>query len=301
MIDTADTNECRIAWIGTGVMGLPMCEHLKKAGYSVKAYSRTLAKAEPLKEKGVQVVDDIAEAIEGVDVIFTMVGYPEDVRSVYFEGIFPHLKSGTILIDMTTTQPVLAEEIATKAAELECASLDAPVSGGDVGARNATLSIMVGGERATFDQALPLLKLLGKQIVYQGRAGCGQHTKMCNQIVIASTMVGVCESLLYGSRAGLDLDLMLTSISGGAAGCWTLDNLAPRILKRNFDPGFFVDHFVKDMLIAIEEAKRMNLDLPGLDKAYELYRKVQDLGHGALGTHALMLAMEAAHRGDQPT
>jgi 3-hydroxyisobutyrate dehydrogenase len=193
---------------------------------------------------------------------------------------------------MTTTQPSLSAEIHAAAAAKSACALDAPVSGGDVGARAATLSIMVGGDESAFQAVKPLLELMGTQIVYQGSAGAGQHAKMCNQIVIAGTMIGVCESLLYGYKAGLDLETMLLSIRGGAAACWTLENLAPRILQRNFDPGFFVDHFVKDMGIALEQAERMALKLPGLELVHELYRAVQAQGHGRCGTHALMLGLE---------
>jgi len=193
---------------------------------------------------------------------------------------------------MTTTEPALSQEIEAAASAKGLLTIDAPVSGGDLGARNATLSIMVGGQRETVERVRPMLEHLGKKIVYQGGPGAGQHTKLCNQIVIAGTMVGVCESLLYGFKAGLDLSQMLDSIRGGAAACWTLDNLAPRILQRNFDPGFFVEHFIKDMGIALDEAKRMNLTLPGLTLVHGLYQRVQALGHGRSGTHALLLALE---------
>ena len=295
MLETRINKNTKISWIGTGVMGFPMCEHLMSAGYGLRVYSRTPSKASPLQAKGANLVDNLVQASQDADIIFTMVGFPKDVEDVYFQGILPHAKPGSILIDMTTTRPSLAQRIADEALKKGISTLDAPVSGGDVGARNATLSIMVGGPEPAFQSALPLLKVLGKQIVHQGRAGSGQHAKMCNQIVIASTMVGVCESLLYAKRAGLDLPTMLTSIAGGAAGCWTLDNLAPRILKRNFDPGFFLDHFVKDMGIALEESRRMGLALPGLGLAFSLYEKTQALGHGRKGTHALMLALEASN------
>jgi 3-hydroxyisobutyrate dehydrogenase len=226
--------------------------------------------------------------------IFTMVGFPQDVRTVYFgeTGILAGARSGTVLIDMTTTDPTLSREIAERAATNGLSAIDAPVSGGDVGARNATLSIMVGGDRRAVQVVVPLFELLGKTIVHQGGPGTGQQAKLCNQIVIAGTMIGVCESLLYGFKAGLDLNRMLDSIRGGAAACWTLDHLAPRILQRNFDPGFFVEHFVKDMGLALEESKRMGLVLPGLTLVHQLYHRVIDLGHGRSGTHALMLALE---------
>jgi len=197
-----------------------------------------------------------------------------------------------ILIDMTTTQPALSRDIAAAASANNLSAIDAPVSGGDVGAKNAVLSIMVGGETTSVQAVMPLFELLGKKIVHQGGPGTGQQAKLCNQIVIAGTMVGVCESLLYGYKAGLDLNRMLNSIRGGAAACWTLENLAPKILQRNFDPGFFVEHFIKDMGIALEEATRIGLALPGLTLVHQLYQTVQTLGHGRSGTHALILALE---------
>ena len=197
-----------------------------------------------------------------------------------------------ILVDMTTTQPSLSRDIAAAASAKGLFAIDAPVSGGDVGAKNASLSIMIGGDATSVQAMMPLFELLGKKIVHQGGSGAGQQAKLCNQIVIAGTMVGVCESLLYGHKAGLELNRMLESIRGGAAACWTLDNLAPKILQRNFDPGFFVEHFIKDMGMALEEAKRMGLVLPGLTLAHQLYQAVQTLGHGRSGTHALMLALE---------
>ncbi|HNT37337.1 MAG TPA: NAD(P)-dependent oxidoreductase, partial [bacterium] len=192
----------------------------------------------------------------------------------------------------TTTVPSLSQEICAAALAKDAFALDAPVSGGDVGARNATLSIMVGGDQQTFQAVLPLLERLGKSIVYQGQSGAGQHTKMCNQIIITGTMIGVCESLIYGTKAGLDLETVLKSISSGAAGCWTLTNLAPRILKRDFNPGFFVEHFIKDMGIALDEARKMNLSLPGLALVHQLYLALQAQGHGRCGTQALALALE---------
>jgi 3-hydroxyisobutyrate dehydrogenase len=283
-----------IGWIGTGVMGASMCGHLQQAGYPVTLYSRTRAKAQPLLDRGALWADHPRAVAEQSTVIITMVGFPRDVREVYFgpEGILAGARPGSILIDMTTTEPALSQEIAAAASARRLQAIDAPVSGGDVGAKNATLSIMVGGEYDTLERVRPLLERLGKKVIYQGGPGAGQHTKLCNQIVIAGTMVGVCESLLYGFKAGLDLTQILESIRGGAAACWTLDNLAPRILQRNFDPGFFVEHFVKDMGIALDEATRMNLMLPGLTLVHGLYQRVQVLGHGRSGTHALMLALE---------
>jgi len=275
-------------------MGLSMCGHLLGKGYQTAVYTRTKAKAQPLLDKGAQWADSPKSLAARSDVVFTMVGFPPDVREVYLSenGVLAGAKPGAILIDMTTTQPSLAQEIHAAAKAKGVRAIDAPVSGGDVGARNATLSIMVGGDKEAVDAVRPMFEALGKTIVHQGGAGAGQHTKMCNQIVIAGTMVGVCESLLYGYKAGLDLETMLSSITGGAAACWSLSNLAPRILKRNFDPGFFAEHFIKDMSIALDEAKRMGIVLPGLALVHQLYLAVQAQGHGKCGTHALMLALE---------
>ncbi|MGP8090958.1 MAG: NAD(P)-dependent oxidoreductase, partial [Syntrophobacteraceae bacterium] len=248
----------RIGWIGTGVMGLSMCGHIMERGYSTTVFNRTKGKALPLIEKGAAWVDSPREATENSDVIFTMLGFPEDVRAVYFGkgGILEAARPGVILVDMTTTEPSLATQIYQAALERGAFAVDAPVSGGDVGARNGALSIMAGGDREVVEAVKPILETMGKNLVHHGPAGSGQHTKMCNQIVIAGTMIGVCESLLYGFKAGLDLPTMLSSIQGGAAKCWVLDNLAPRILQRDFAPGFFVEHFIKDMGIALKESAR---------------------------------------------
>ena len=284
----------RIGWIGTGVMGLSMCGHMLTAGYRVTVHSRTRSKAQPLLDRGAQWGESPHAVAAEADVLFTMVGFPQDVHAVYFgeTGVLAGARAGMTLIDMTTTQPSLSREIAVAASAKNLSAIDAPVSGGDVGAKNASLSIMIGGNTTSVQAVMPLFELLGKRIVHQGEPGTGQQAKLCNQIVIAGTMVGVCESLLYGYKAGLDLNRMLESIRGGAAACWTLDNLAPKILQRNFDPGFFVEHFIKDMGIALEEANRMGLVLPGLTLAHQLYQAVQSLGHGRSGTHALMLALE---------
>jgi 3-hydroxyisobutyrate dehydrogenase len=273
------SSETRIGWIGTGVMGLSMCNHLLTKGYKVNIYSRTKAKAQPLLDSGATWAESSRAVAELSEAIFTMVGFPEDVREVYLgeSGILTTPKPGSIVIDMTTTSPSLAQEIYSAAASKSVHAVDAPVSGGDVGAIEAIE---------------PLLETMGKQIVHQGGPGAGQHAKMCNQIVIAGTMIGVCESLLYGHKAGLDLETMLRSVSSGAAACWTLDNMAPRILQRNFDPGFFVEHFIKDMSIALAEAHRLGLVLPGLALVHQLYLAVKAQGHGKLGTQALMLALE---------
>lgn len=284
----------RIGWIGTGVMGAPMLGHLLKKGYSATVFNRSREKAADLLERGARWVESPAQAASQAEVVVTMVGFPEDVRQVYFgeQGILAGARPGAIVIDMTTTEPRLAEEIYEAAAARGIRAVDAPVSGGDVGARNAALSIMVGGDEEAAAAVRPLFECLGKNIVYQGPAGAGQHAKMCNQIVIAGTMIGLCESLLYGYRAGLDLPTMLSTISRGAAACWSLDNLAPRILGRNFDPGFYVEHFIKDMGIALKEAQHMGIALPGLALVHQLYLAVQAKGGGKNGTQALMLALE---------
>jgi 3-hydroxyisobutyrate dehydrogenase len=288
-----DLSSFQISWIGTGVMGLSMCGHLLGNGARVSVFTRTRDKAQPLLDRGAAWVGSPREAAEQADIVCTMVGFPADVRDVYFSeaGIIAGTRAGSVLVDMTTTEPSLAIEIAQAAATRKAQALDAPVSGGDIGARNATLSIMAGGDAAALARVRPLFEAMGKTIVHEGGPGSGQHTKMCNQIVIAGTMIGVCESLLYGARAGLDLNTMLQSIRGGAAGCWTLENLAPRVLDGNFDPGFMVDHFIKDMGIALDEAARMKVALPGLALVRQLYLAVAAQGHGRAGTHALYLAL----------
>jgi 3-hydroxyisobutyrate dehydrogenase len=271
-----------------------MCGHILAKGYAVTVFSRTKEKARPLLVKGAKWADSPKAVAESSDVAFTMVGFPADVREVYLgpNGVLACTRAGTIVVDMTTTEPSLAREIYHAAKARGVHAVDAPVSGGDVGAREARLSIMVGGDPEPVAALAPLFEVMGKTIVRQGGPGAGQHAKMCNQIVIAGTMIGVCESLIYGHKAGLSLETMLLSISGGAAGCWALSNLAPRILKRNFDPGFFVEHFVKDMGIALDEAKRMNLALPGLALVHQMYVALQANGGGKHGTQALVLVLE---------
>lgn len=283
-----------IGWIGTGVMGGPMAAHLIRAGCRLTIFTRTASKAKELIDAGARWVGSPQEAAKNRDFVCIMVGYPRDVRQVIFgkEGVINTIKPGSILIDFTTSEPSLAIEIAEALKKREVFSLDAPVSGGDVGARNATLSIMIGGDKGAFNAAKPILKKLGKTIILQGGPGAGQHTKMCNQIQIAGTMIGMVEALIYGTKAGLDIETMLKAISGGAAACWSLDNLAPRILKGDMEPGFFVEHFVKDMGIALTEAQRMHLSLPGLALVHQLYLSVQALGAGRKGTQALYLALQ---------
>ncbi len=285
----------KIGWIGTGVMGAAMCERLMDAGYtSMTVFNRTASKAQALINKGATWANSPAEVAEQSEVIFTIIGFPKDVEEVYFgeQGILGAAKAGNVLIDMTTTQPSLAQKIYEVAKPKGISSIDAPVSGGDVGAKNGMLSIMIGGDEDTVNSVMPLFEIMGKNRIYEGKAGSGQHTKMCNQITIAGTTIGVCESLLYAHKAGLDLETMLKAISGGAAACWTLNNLAPRIVQRNFDPGFYVEHFIKDMEIALSEARNMNLPLSGLALVHQLYKALQAQGHGRKGTHALTLALE---------
>lgn len=244
----------KIAWIGTGVMGYWMCKHLMDAGFDMLIYTRTKAKAQALLDQGAEWADTPKAAAEKADIIFSIVGYPKDVENVYLaeDGILAGAEPGSIIVDMTTTKPSLAETIYEEAKKRSCSSIDAPVSGGDVGAKEGRLAIMAGGDKEAFDAVSPLFSLMGKNIIHEGEAGAGQHTKMCNQIQISGTMIGMSESLLYGYKAGLDINTMINTISKGAAGCWSLDNLAPRVAKGDFDPGFFIDHFIKDMGIALE-------------------------------------------------
>jgi len=287
-------SKTKIGWIGTGVMGSSMCQHIINKGYKTFIYNRSKEKAKKLIDSGATWVNSPEAVAQNSDVIFTMVGFPRDVREVYFgsKGVLKGVREGTILLDMTTTEPTLSKEIYKEAKLKKVASIDAPVSGGDIGAKEGKLSIMVGGDRDAVEAVMPLFKLMGKNIVYQGAAGSGQHAKMCNQVMVSGLMIGMCETLLYGDKAALDLETMLKSVSRGAAACWMLDNLAPRILKRDFKPGFFVEHFIKDMGIALKEAERMNLSLPGLALVHQLYIALQAQGHGRKGTQALILALE---------
>jgi 3-hydroxyisobutyrate dehydrogenase len=228
------------------------------------------------------------------DVIFTIVGYPADVEQVYFgeKGLLKSLKKGSLAVDMTTTLPGLAKRIDEACQRIGAHAVDAPVSGGELGAINGTLSVMIGGEEEVVEQLMPIMEVFSKNRVYQGPAGSGQHTKICNQITIASTMIGVCEALVYGHKAGLDLNTMLGSISKGAAACWSLDVLAPKIIAGDFEPGFMIEHFIKDLGIALQEAEQMRLSLPGLALAKQLYLSVMAMGRGKKGTQALYLALE---------
>lgn len=285
--------QTRIGWIGTGVMGAHMCGHLMRKGFSATVYNRSKSKTEGLVAQGAVLAATPRELAEQSDVIFSIVGFPADVREVILgpEGALRGCKPGAILVDMTTSEPSLAVEIAAAAQARGVHSVDAPVSGGDVGAREARLSIMVGGEKEAVDALRPCLEAMGKTIIHQGGPGAGQHTKMVNQTLIASNMIGVCEAMLYAYKAGLDLNRVLESVAPGAAGSWSLSNLAPRMIANNFDPGFFVEHFIKDMGIALAEANRMGIALPGMALAKQLYEALKAQGHGRDGTHALLLAL----------
>ena len=290
---TVNPESTRIGWIGTGVMGRSMCSHLLKAGYKASVYNRSPSKLSDLISLGASACSSPKEVALQSDVVFSMVGYPSDVEQVFVgeNGVLSGLASGGAIVDMTTSRPGLAVKIANEAASKGVMAIDAPVSGGDVGAREARLSIMAGGPEEAFEALTPLWKLMGTTYVLHGPAGCGQHAKMVNQILIASGMVGLCEAMLYAKQSGLNPELVLKSVSSGAAGSWSLSNLTPRILKGDFAPGFFVDHIVKDLSIAIDEAERLGLQLPGLANAKKAYEYLQSLGHGRSGTQSLILAM----------
>ena len=276
-------------------MGASMCGHLLDAGHLVTLTTRTRARADDLVACGARWADSPAEVAAAADVVFTMVGYPSEVEEVVLgaNGVLAALAPGGLLVDMTTSRPALAVQIAERAAAKDALALDAPVSGGDVGARNATLSIMVGGDADGFAAARAFFETMGSTVVHQGGPGTGQHTKLVNQILVAGNIVAVCEALLYATRAGLDVRSVLDSVSSGAAASWALSNLAPRIVDGDFAPGFLVDHFVKDMAIVLDEARRLQLELPGLALAHELYVALQAQGHGRDGTQSLILALEA--------
>jgi len=299
-IEGRDPADVPIGWIGTGVMGASMCGHLMDAGHPATVHTRTRAKAEGLLSRGAAWADSPRQVAEASDVIFTIVGYPSDVREVILgsEGALAGCGGGEIIVDMTTSEPSLAVEIAETAAARGVASVDAPVSGGDVGARGGTLSIMIGGDAEVVASLEPFWEAMGRTWVHQGPPGAGQHTKMVNQTLIAAGMISVCEGLLYAWQAGLDLETVMESVASGAAGSWSLSNLGTRMIAGNFDPGFFVEHFVKDMGIALAEADRMGLDLPGLRLASEFYDRLMAAGRGRLGTQSLILALAELSRLD---
>ena len=284
-----------IGFVGTGVMGKSIVKHLLAAEHEVYIYTRTKEKASELMDLGAKWSQTPGEVASLSDVVFTMVGYPSDVKEIYYgdQGIFQKGKAGLTVIDLTTSTPTLAIELFNKAKEIGMESLDAPVSGGDIGAKTGKLSVMVGGEKEVFEKVLSLFDLFGEHVIYQGKAGAGQHTKMCNQIAIASTMIAACEALAYAIEAKLDPETVLKSITTGAAGSWSLTNLAPRMLNGDFAPGFYMKHFIKDMGIALDEAKRMNLHLPGLELAYSMYSDLADKGLENEGTQALHKAYQS--------
>ena len=290
--------EIKIGWLGVGVMGSSMAMHLLNAGYPLSVYSRTRSKADALEEGGAQWKENPALVAEDSDVIFSMLGYPDDVESVLLgeNGVVDGIAPGTMVIDMTTSSPELAARIEFEMKEQKSRSIDAPVSGGDRGARDATLAIMCGGERESFDQVLPLLQVVGREIAWFGPAGSGQQAKMANQILIASTMVGTVEALLYAERANLDLEHLIEVLSKGAAGCWSLVNLAPRMLKDDWQPGFYIKHFIKDMKIALEDAARMGIGLPGLELAAQFYEKAKVQGLEEKGTQALLQVLRSMNQ-----
>jgi len=285
--------QTRLGWIGTGVMGSSMCSHLIARGFQMTVTTRSRNKAQSLLDRGAAWASSPREVASRSDVVFAIVGFPKDVREVFLggEGALAGSKPGSILVDMTTSEPSLAVEIYEAAKARGVHAVDAPVSGGDVGAKEARLSIMIGGDRDVVEALHPCWETMGKTIIHQGPAGAGQHTKCVNQTLIAANMVGVCEALLYAYKAGLDLNTVLQSVAPGAAGSWSLSNLGPRIIANNFDPGFFVEHFIKDMGIILDEANRMGLSLPGLALSRQLYIALKAQGHGRDGTHALMLAL----------
>jgi 3-hydroxyisobutyrate dehydrogenase len=280
----------RVGFIGIGVMGKSMSRNLMQAGFELDVYTRTKAKAQELVDAGAVWHDTPASLAQATDVVITMVGYPSDVQEVYFgdNGILQHAKSGTYVIDMTTSKPALAEEIHAEAKNKGIFALDAPVSGGDVGARNGKLAIMVGGDEEAFQAVLPVFETMGENIIRQGPAGFGQHTKLINQVTIASNMVGVCEAIAYAEHAGMDPTKVLQSITTGAAGSFSLSNLAPRMIKGDYDPGFYVKHFIKDMKLALEAAKEMDMMTPGLELSLSLYERLAANGDEDLGTQALI-------------
>lgn len=288
----------RVGWIGTGVMGTSMCAHILKNGYRVSVYNKTRSRTENLCREGAVWLDNPGEVAEKSDIVFTMVGEPPDVEDVVLGpgGVLKNIRTGGVIVDMTTSEPSLAARIYDEAKAKSIFSLDAPVSGGDLGAREGTLSIMVGGDEAVFNRVLPLFRLMGRNIALMGGAGMGQHTKMSNQILIASTMIGVVESILYAGRAGLDMNQVIDLVGKGAAASWAYNQLGPRILKEDFAPGFYIRHFVKDMGIALMEAKRMKLALPGLALANQFYMAAVAEGLETNGTQALYKVFDRMNR-----
>ncbi|MGP4079665.1 NAD(P)-dependent oxidoreductase [Pseudalkalibacillus sp. R45] len=285
-----DIKEATIGFVGTGVMGQSMAKNLMDAGYSVLLHTRTKSKSETLLEAGGIWKESVAELASESNIIITMVGYPHDVEEVYFgeNGILENARTYTYVIDMTTSSPALAKEIYEEALTRKIFALDAPVSGGDIGARNGKLAIMVGGDPEVFEAVNPIFEVMGENIILQGKAGAGQHTKMCNQIAIATNMIGVCEAIVYAEKAGLDPSKVLESITTGAAGSWSLSNLAPRMIAEDDQPGFYIKHFIKDMSIALESATEMGMTTPGLELSLSLYKSLAERGEENCGTQALI-------------
>ena len=290
-----------VGWIGTGVMGVAMCGHLLDAGHQLKVFSRTRERAQPLLDRGAEWCDSPRAVAGGSEAVFTMVGTPDDVREVVLgpAGVLDAMQEGSTLADMTTSQPGLAVEIAEVAAARGVRAVDAPVSGGDVGARRGELVVMAGGDPEAIEAIRPLVECFSRLYAHHGPPGAGQHTKMVNQILIASGMVGLCEGLEYARHAGLDPRQVVATVSQGAAGSWSLDNYAPRILDGDFEPGFMVDHFVKDLGIAMAEARNLRLSVPGVALAQQLYVATQAAGLGDRGTHALIKTIERLSAGSQ--
>ena len=285
----------KIGWIGTGVMGASMAAHVQSAGHELYIYNRTKEKASTLLDKGAVWCDSPAGVAAGAEAVFSIVGFPSDVEETFFgpDGVFSVQGGCRTVVDMTTTKPSLAVRIAGEARKRGMEALDAPVSGGDIGARDATLVIMVGGDPGAMERMKPVFECMGSRIAYMGGPGSGQHTKMCNQILVSGTMVSVCESLLYAARVGLDRQAVIDVIGKGAAGSWSINNLGPRIVKGDFSSGFFVEHFIKDMGIALQEAEAMGLSLPGLALVQQLYVSVKAQGHGRSATQALYLTLKS--------
>lgn len=292
----ATPHETRIGWVGTGVMGVHMAMYVLKQGYSLSVFNRTASKAQSLVDAGAKLCTSLKQLAENSDVVFTIVGYPHDVRSVILTaetGLLDNLREGGVIIDMTTSSPALAREISARAIAQGKHSMDGPVSGGDTGARNGALSVMLGADdKKVVEFVRPIVDCFSKTVTYMGKAGAGQHCKMGNQITIATNIIGVCEGLLYAQSAGLDVETYLSAVQGGAAGSFSLSNLAPRIVSGNLDPGFFVQHFVKDLGIALESCKDMNLSMPGLSLANQLYMSMMGHGEGNLGIHGLIRVLE---------
>ncbi len=290
----------KIGWIGTGVMGNAMCGHLLEAGHELSVFNRTKAKCDNLVAKGAEWCETPRQVAQNSTIIFSIVGFPQDVERVLLgdDGVLAGAVPDSVIVDMTTSSPQLARKVHGAAKEKSVAALDAPVSGGDIGARDAALAIMVGGEKPVYDRVQPLFDIMGKNIAYMGDPGAGQHTKMCNQILVAGTIIGTVESLLYAFKAGMDLDSVIDVIGQGAARSWTINNLGRRIARKDYDPGFFIKHFVKDMGIALAEAQRMNLCLPGLAIVHQFYTAAKALGYEDLGTQGLYRVLAQMNRID---